>query len=247
MHKSEAFTLIELMLVIVAIIVVLVLLSMMPPALIHDRPQHVPRLYCLNNLRQIGTTSRIWANDNGDHFPAEQSVAKGGWGDFLTNADQGFRCRTNFAIMANELGQSPKTVWCPSDERKPADAFTNFANTNLSYFVGVSANDREPQSLLAGDRNLASGTEPGRDYGFSPENGKGNDVAIPTNSQVCWSLKMHSLGKSAGAGNILLGDGSAQQCTTAGFCSTWLSHANPTTNWPVGHVPSSPSIRVLFP
>jgi hypothetical protein len=74
--------------------------------------------------------------------------------------------------------------------------------------------------------------------------------AIQTNSQagsVCWSLKMQSLGTAAGAGNILLGDGSAQQVTSACFRRNWLCNANPTTNWPVGHVPSSPSIRVLFP
>jgi len=111
-------------------------------------------------------------------------MAKGGWKEFLTNADQGFLCWTNYAIMANEMGQSPRVVLCPSDERQPSDTFTNFDNTNLSYFVGVSANDSQPQSLLGGDRNLGPGTKPGRDYGFSPKNGKGNDVAIQTNAKT---------------------------------------------------------------
>jgi hypothetical protein len=242
-HKAEAFTRIEL---IVVILVVFVLLAMIIQATDHY-PTRAPRMSCCNNLKQIAIAYCMWEDDNGDRLPAAQSVAKGGWGDILTNADQGFLCWTNYAIMASYLGQSPKVVICPSDERKPADPFSNFANTNVSYFVVVSASHTQRESLLAGDRNLGPGTKPGPDYGFSPENGKGNDVAIPTNSQVCWSLKMHSLGKSAGAGNILLGDGSVQQCTSAGFCSTWLSHANPTTNWPVGHVPSSPSIRLLFP
>jgi competence protein ComGC len=245
-HKSEAFTRIELIVVIVVLIVVFALLALLLPALARAKGKST-RISCVNNLKQIGTAYRVWENDNGDRYPALQSMAKGGWNELLTNADQGFLCWTNYAIMANELGQAPKILVCPSDERKPADTFANFANTNLSYFAVVSAADTQPQSLLGGDRNLGPGTKPGPDYGFSPENGKGNDIAIPTNSQVCWSLKMHSAGSPAGAGNILLGDGSAQQCTTAGFCPTWLSHANPTTNWPAGHVPSSPSIRVLFP
>ncbi len=246
-HKSEAFTLIELIFVVLVIFMI-VLVSVLFPA--RHKYHGAVRIACVNNLKQIGTAYRVWENDNGDLFPPLQSVAKGGWREFLTNADQGFLCWTNYAIMQNELGQTTKIVVCPSDERTPADSFSNFANINLSYFVGVSAIDTDPQSLLGGDRNLGKGTNAASDYGFSPKDGKGNDVAIPTNSTagpVCWSLKMHSAGNSAGAGNILLGDGSAQQCTSAGFRVNWLGHADPTTNWPVGHVPSSPSIRVLFP
>jgi hypothetical protein len=107
---------------------------------------------------------------------------------------------------------------CPWDERKPADTFRKLiSDFNLSYFVGVSANIAQPQSLLAGDRNLGGGAEPGPDYGFSPDSGNGNDVAIQTNSHagpVCWSLKMHSAGSSHGVGNILLSDGSAGDMST---------------------------------
>jgi competence protein ComGC len=245
-HKSEAFTRIEL---IVVIVVGFVLLSMLIPT--RQRACcKASRISCMNNLKQIGTAYRIWENDHGDRYPALQSVAKGGWNELLTNADQGFLCWTNYAIMANEFGQSPKLLVCPSDWRMHAGTFTNFANTNLSYFVGVSADDYQPQSLLAGDRNLGPGNQPGRDYGFSPENGQGNDVAIPIKTRdgpVCWSLKIHSAGNSVGAGNIMLGDGSGQQVSTPSFRKIWLSKADPTTNWPAGHIPSSPSIRVLFP
>jgi competence protein ComGC len=261
-HKSEAFTRIEL---IVVIVVVFVLLAIFYP-LADLRSARAPayRISCINNLKQIGTAYRVWENDHGDRYPALQSVAKGGWNELLTNADQGFLCWTNYAIMAIELGklsnefvQFPKGLVCPSDERKPAETFTgtNRAdsdfkdNRTLSYFVGVSANDSHPESLLGGDRNLGAGTEPDRHYGFSPKSGKGNDVAIATNAQadpVCWSLKMHSLGKSYG-GNILLGDESVQQVSTFSFRRDWQAVAGLTTNWPVGHVPSSPSIRVLFP
>jgi hypothetical protein len=153
--------------------------------------------------------------------------------------------------MAEEFGNDTKIFVCPSDERKPAYAVSNFvSNTNLSYFVSLSADGNQPQSLRAGDRNLGGGLKPGDAYGFSPESGRGNDVAIQTNSKagpVCWSLKIHSAGNSAGAGNILLADGSAQQITSGSFRANWQPEAGQTTNWPAGHASSSPSFRVLFP
>src|SRR5665213_1825509 len=235
MRNAAGFALIELMVVIV---VIAALASMLLPALSRAKGRS-PRISCVNYLKQIGIAYRVWDNDNGDLYPAQQTVSKGGWADLLTNANQGAMCWTNYAIMQNELGQSPKMLICPADERQPATNFnTDFKNANISYFVCVSSCDIDPQSILGGDRNLGSGPEPDADYGFSPQSGKGNDVAIPTNSLVVsWSLKMHS-----GAGNILLGDGSTQQVTSAGFRQNWLRNANPTTNWPAGHVPPSPSI-----
>jgi prepilin-type processing-associated H-X9-DG protein len=216
-RKVEAFTRVELIVVLIVVAVIAATADLLLVSLARVKGR-APRISCVNNLKQIGTAYRIWENDNGDRYPASQSAAKGGWSERLTNADQGYLCWTNYYLMGNELGQSPKVIVCPSDERTPAETFTNFANTNLSYLVGVSAIDTQPQSLLGGDRNLGNGTKPDRAYGFSPENGQGNDVAIQTNSKtgpVCWSSKMHSQDDTGGGGNILLGDGSVQQVITS--------------------------------
>ena len=256
-HKSGAFTLVELLLVI---LVILIVLSLFPVSFGGGRVK-AQRISCVNNLKAIGTAYRVWPSGQSDLCPAQEGVARGGWKEFLTNADQGLLTWTNYAILANELGLDPKVIVCPADERRPADTFSNLhSDLNVSYFVGASANDEEPNSLLGGDRNLAPGATSKDDYGFSPEIGRGNDVAIQTNTQVspvCWSLKMHSQGNTAGAGNILRGDGSVQQVTSGSLRSNWLPLAGRTNNWrpelgetgnwPVGHVPSSPSIRVLFP
>ena len=110
--------------------------------------------------------------------------------------------------------------------------------------MGVSADDTYPQSILGGDRNLGPGTTPDPEYGFSPADGKGNDVII--NGPVCWSLKTHSRGNPAGAGNILLGDGSAQQVTSGNLYQNWVKNAlaekaadDKETN--------SPGLRLIFP
>ncbi len=242
-QNLSAFTIIE---TLVVIVVLAVLISMLlPPRRVHSS---LNRISCVNNLKEIGTAYRLWAENNGDLVPPQQIVKKGGWADLLTNADQGAICWTNYALMANDMGQSPKLVICPADERKYSFSFTNgFDNTHVSYFVGVSANDEFPRSTLGGDRNLGPGTIPSRDYGYSPKNGKGNDVAVPISGPVSWSLKMHSAGSTAGAGNILLGDGSGQQTSSASFNQNWLRNAQGTNNWPDGRVPAVPSIRLVFP
>jgi hypothetical protein len=241
----SAFTRVELLVVIAVLMVVIV--TMLLPNLAGSRK--ATRITCIFNLKEIGTGYRLWAGDHGDFMPPEQTVSNGGWKELLGNADQGSDCWTNYAIMANELGQSPKLLVCPEDTRRPAMDFAiDFKdNTHLSYFVGVSAIAHSPNSLLGGDRNLGPGTVPDPNYGYSPKNGKGNDVAVPISGPVSWSLKIHSEGNPAGAGNILLGDGSAQQVSSAGFVGDWLSHAEATTNWPASHIPSSPSIRLVFP
>jgi prepilin-type N-terminal cleavage/methylation domain-containing protein len=275
--KIGAFTLIEL-LVVIAIIAILA--SMLLPALARAK-QKAQRISCINNMKQVGTAYRIWENDNGNIYPQEQTYANGGCEEELgltttASATAAQHAWLPYSIMQNELGNAPKIVMCPSDDRtantnffyttlptlpstwaSPASTGT-FDNTNLSYFVGVGAIDTDPQSLLGGDRNLGNGgtlangtvTTPTQDgnYGISgttanpAQNSSGGDAVVSTNGSwlaveslaggtvtvnnaLGWSAKLHSAGNVAGAGNIMLGDGSAQQCTSAGFRQNWLHNA----------------------
>jgi type II secretory pathway pseudopilin PulG len=243
-ERSTAFTRLELTVVVA---IVLVLAALLVPDLAR-RARARARSTCVNNLKTIGTAYRVWTGE-GPWPPGHTEVLYGGWGDLLTNADQGVNCWTNYVLMSNELGRNAKLVVCPSDERRPATNFTtDFKdNTHLSYFVGVSANDLFPRAIQGGDRNLGPGIVPDADYGYSPTSGKGNDVAVPISGPVSWSLKMHSAGNASGAGNVLLGDSSVQQCSSVSLRTNWLRHADPTDTWPAGHTPSTPSIRLVFP
>ena len=299
-RKIGAFTLIEL-LVVIAIIAILA--SMLLPALARAK-QKAQRISCINIMKQVGTAYRIWSNDNGDKFPAQQTVALGGWNDLVAGETSTVAAEItyyNYLLMQNEMGQSPKIVLCPSDDRNansnffgaspyglptgtallnttPATEATTgtFNNSTLSYWVGVGANDTYPQSLLGGDRNLGAtgatltSTSSSQDanYGFSPNvsSTTGNDVILNTNGTVVsqssansvpgtglvgWSAKLHSAGNLAGAGNVMLGDGSAQQVTSGSLRLNWLKNAEDAGGFNTAQsatdTTATGDIRLLFP
>ena len=87
--------------------------------------------------------------DNNNAYPMRVSTNKNGSLEYV----EGGNAFRHFQCLSNEL-INPKVLACPSDDRQPATSFRRLNNYNLSYFVGVDANDTQPQMLLAGDRNL---------------------------------------------------------------------------------------------
>ena len=204
--KTRGFTHVMLL----ALIAVLAILAaMLLPALAsaHNKAR---RIQCVNNLKQCGLAFRIWEGDNGDQLPMAVPTAKGGTKEFDTGADT-FR---HFQVMSNELS-TPKILICPADTRLVANHFASLKNQNVSYFVGLDANDANPQRFLDGDRNLTADN--------APENGI---LKLVPGQRVGWTADIH-----VNAGNIGLSDGSVQQSTSSALRAALKNSGDPTNIW----------------
>ncbi len=203
--KCGGLTLIEV-LVIVAILIVLAVLLM--PTVMHKPHGVAMKITCVNHLKQVGLSFRIYAGDNRDRYPMNISTNEEPFANEATPVYQYLQ------LLQNELG-TPKVVICPEDKkRKVAIDFTNFSNANISYFIGLDADETLPNSILSGDRNITNG--------FAPKN---DLLYLTTNQTVGFSDEIHKQ-----QGNVALGDGSVQQVSSARLRSELIRNSPFPTN-----------------
>jgi prepilin-type N-terminal cleavage/methylation domain-containing protein/prepilin-type processing-associated H-X9-DG protein len=223
--KNLAFTLIELLAVLA---VLAILAASILPALARTRSS-AQRIACADNLKQVGVAFRTWAAGHDGTMPMKYPMASGGADNHV-----GYRTLTAsqltsrgvfgiFLVMSNQLA-TPKVLFCPAEyETSSRQAATTFANAgtqgsvgkipctndlNVSYFVGVDAQETMPRMLLTGDHNLGNGNPPMTAYLSAPATGS-PFLALGTNypsaGGVGYMDNMH-----ARRGNVGMADGSVE-------------------------------------
>jgi prepilin-type N-terminal cleavage/methylation domain-containing protein/prepilin-type processing-associated H-X9-DG protein len=233
--EDLAFTLIEL---IVVIAVVAILAASLLPAVAGARPRAL-RLICSNNLKQVGVAFRTWSMSHNGDMPMHVAYSQGGDSDDVgfrvlaatqkTSAYAGSRgVSMMFLCMSNELSTA-KVLYCPAESessyRQLATTFSEVGgpgkvpytnDLNVSYFIGVDAQETYPRMLLSGDHNLGGNKNPPNTMYLSAPSAGTPFIYLGTNFWAgggpAWLDTMH-----AQRGNVLMADGSVEWFSRSGL------------------------------
>lgn len=203
-QKRLALTLIE----VLAVLAILVLLAaILLPTLAGFRHKGC-RINCVNNLKQVGLSFRVWAGDNSDFYPMQVSITNGGAMEMAAAGDAALV----FQVMSNELS-TPKILICWDDlPRRFATNFTAFSGTNISYFVGLDAVTNGPSNLmLSGDANLS----------LNGKAVKSGLLSLAANAKARWDESRRY--EHRYYGNLVFADGHVEQISNSKFTNSLIA------------------------
>jgi competence protein ComGC len=187
--KAKAFTLLELLVLVVGIAILAALLL---PA--QSGPVRAKMIICSNNLKQVGSGIHLFAADHNNQFPMQASVTNGGSMEFLGTGNPA----PHFQTLSNYLRGEWGILLCPTDKSKQrATNHAVISDRNISYFLSMEATYRTTNIILAGDRNLEVAGQPVTPGLF----------ALTPKAAVRWTSELHRQGGTALGGNLLFVNG----------------------------------------
>lgn len=208
-NQKLGFTMVE-MLTVIAIIAILaaLLLPVLTKAQLRAK-----RIWCENNLRQMGIAFHSFAHDHNSKFPMAVPMSDGGSLEFTENGyligGAFYFSYHHFQTLSNIL-ITPRIVVCPTDTRAAAANFEIMQNSNLSYAVGADADYFKPSSILAADGNLVT------PYGESP-----TILYDNAGARLQWTRALHQF-----KGNVLFADAHVEEWGDAGAANTLADAEN---------------------
>ena len=183
--KQVAFTLVELLIVIVILVV---LVGMLLP--IRRSKPRAPLVICMSNQKQVALAATVYAMDHSDRFP---------WATFDPSRAESFSETAPGLFTPLKKFAGPKIFVCPTDTKRSPTTNT-LQSTNLSYFLNLSSRLNATNQVLLGDRHLAlNGVAVGP-----------GQVAVRAGASLDWTRELHPRKDKNTQGIMAFTDGHAE-------------------------------------